>query len=332
MWTRKGETLKWDNIIEAHRFRDKDGFLNSSSNSGGFDIIVDSGGTGDYTDIQSGLDAVGSGGGSVYVKAGTYTITSGLTISKSSTRLILDGGATVQCNGANVATALTVSTTALSRIEVRGGKWLQTNATAQGVCFDFSNTPNHWCGEMRIEEFGTAIQILDTTSTSFYSQWENVQIFNCNNGISMGGTQPNHNLFTNVRVRPKAGGGGKGLSLVDTRGNTFVHCDFEPSTAAGITGVLIDGTSRENMFVNCWIEANTSGAVIMAGAVRNSFIGCSITSNTSDIEDLGTNTIFLNTNQTGKVLNKINSTTDTFTTTDLKTVTVSFGIITSITA
>jgi len=52
-------------------------------------IVVAADGSGDYTDIQDGIDALPAAGGLVYVKNGTYIITSGLIILKSN--VVLEG-------------------------------------------------------------------------------------------------------------------------------------------------------------------------------------------------------------------------------------------------
>lgn len=270
-----------------------------------YGIIVDADGTGDYTDIQSALDAVPSGGGLVTVKAGTYTITSTLLVKTNRTTLVCEDGVVIQGDGASVTPFIKPNTTSLSQIFVRGGKWLQTNATAQGVCFDFSDCPNHYVSNCRIEEFGTAINLVDTTSSTFYSSYRDIQAFNCNNGVSIAGTQANNNIFDNVRIKPKVGGGGKGIFLSDARGITFVGCNVEVSAGGGtgITGIHIDATSRENVFVNCWVEANETNVLIESGATRTTFIGCSITSPlTTNISDSGTDTVYLNTSSTGTTL------------------------------
>jgi hypothetical protein len=270
----------------------------------GADFVVAPSG-GDYTSIQDALDAIGTNGGTIYIAAGTYTITTGLLVKRSRTQIRASQGAIIQCNGANVATLIKPNATGLSQIVIEGGKWLQTNGTAQGIGFDFSDSANCWIRNVRIEEFGTAFKMHDSVSTTFYNSFRDSVLFNCNNGIDIGGTQANANLFDNIRIRPKAGGGGTGVKLVDARGNTFVHCDIEPSTAVGITGVSLDATSRENAFINCWIENNATGVSVTSGATRNSFIGCSITSNTTDISDSGTNTMFLNTSRTGTLVGQM---------------------------
>lgn len=51
-------------------------------------------GTGDFTDIQSAIDDLPSGGGVVYVKEGTYTITSSINVNKPNVALFGAGRAT----------------------------------------------------------------------------------------------------------------------------------------------------------------------------------------------------------------------------------------------
>ena len=214
----------------------------------GADAIIASANA-DYTSSVTALAATPSTGQTYYVSDGTYTETANISLTRSATRLNLSGGATIQANGASVATLISPSATGFSRIVLDGGKLLQTNATAQGVALDLSDVANSWVSRMRIEEFGTGIRMIDTVSTSFYNSVRDVQMFNVNNGISLGGTQPNLNLWENVRIRTKAGSGGTGVNLVDTRGNVFIMVDAEPATSAGLTGFHLDGTTRDNLFL-----------------------------------------------------------------------------------
>jgi len=56
--------------------------------------VVAADGSGDYVDIQEAIDSLPAGGGVVYVKEGTYTITTVITINKSNVALIGAGKAT----------------------------------------------------------------------------------------------------------------------------------------------------------------------------------------------------------------------------------------------
>ena len=57
--------------------------------------IVAADGTGDYTDIQTAIDALPAGGGVVYIKEGTYTISAAIEIQKSNVTLFGAGASTV---------------------------------------------------------------------------------------------------------------------------------------------------------------------------------------------------------------------------------------------
>jgi parallel beta-helix repeat protein len=67
-------------------------------------VIVAADGSGDYTTIQDGINALPAAGGLVFVKNGTYEISATITIAKSNVALIGQGEATIirLANGANV--------------------------------------------------------------------------------------------------------------------------------------------------------------------------------------------------------------------------------------
>lgn len=64
--------------------------------------IVSPIGDGDFTDIQEAIDSLPSTGGVVYVKEGTYTITTGLTINVDNTAILGAGKATIVTTSSNI--------------------------------------------------------------------------------------------------------------------------------------------------------------------------------------------------------------------------------------
>lgn len=260
----------------------------------------------DYTLPSAAVAACPAAGCDIFVKDGTYTETATISVIRSNTRLILSGGAVVEANGASVS-PLVNATSSLSRIEVRGGKWLQTNATAQGTAFDFSNVSSTILAPTRVEAWGKGVVYSDTASQTFYNILRDTQFFDVNNCVEYSGTQANNNHVIGIRCRPKLGGGGTGLSVVDARGLTVVGSDFEAGTggSSGLTGVSIDATSREITLLNSWIENLDTGLSIASGANRVTVIGTTVTGNaTADIVDSGTGTAFVNTNKTGTLVAK----------------------------
>lgn len=72
-------------------------------------IVVAADGTGNYTDIQDGIDALPAGGGVVYIKEGTYNITEGITLTGNKIFLHGAGFATIIQNSGFVGHLITVS-------------------------------------------------------------------------------------------------------------------------------------------------------------------------------------------------------------------------------
>lgn len=64
--------------------------------------VVATDGTGDFTDIQAAIDSLPAGGGVVYIKEGTYTITTTLTITSDNIALIGAGKASKIQAGSNL--------------------------------------------------------------------------------------------------------------------------------------------------------------------------------------------------------------------------------------
>lgn len=263
-----------------------------------------------YSSVATATFNTSTIGGTTYVGDGTYT-EGQIIIRRTGTRLNLSQGTTIQADGSSVDPLVVPSVTGLGRVIIDGGKLLQTNATAQGVGLDMSNMANAWVSKMRIEEFGTGIKMHDSANTTFYNSARDMQLFNVVNGIDLGGTQPNLNLWDNVRIRPKAGQAGTAINMSSVRGNVFLMPNAEPATAASITGIHLDGATRDNLFLGAWVENNEDGVLIDQGADNNVFIGGTITSNTNDIRDSGTNTVYWGVNKTGTKLYKVPKITDT---------------------
>lgn len=267
--------------------------------------------SGDFSKASTAFAAAPAGGSTYFMTVGTITETNPVIVAQNAMELNMSNGGILQVDGSVVSPFIKPSTTGLARTILHGGKLLQTNATAQGVAINLSDMPNSWLNDMRIENFGTAIQIIDVASTSFYSTIQNIQIFDCNNGVSLGGSQPNLNCWINVRVRPKAGGAGTAWNLVDTRGNVLIMPDAEPATGTGITGFHLDATTRDNLFLGIWAENSDNNVVIDAGATNNIFIGGTITgAGVANITDNGTGTVFWGTNLQGTQLFKVPMITD----------------------
>lgn len=98
-------------------------------------IVVAADGSGNFTDIQDGIDALPAGGGVVYIKEGTYTLTAGLTIPNANIALIGAGNSTIITTGLAIELlySLTKTNLFISQIQFNG------NASAT-TCIHLENS------------------------------------------------------------------------------------------------------------------------------------------------------------------------------------------------
>jgi hypothetical protein len=250
-------------------------------------VVASSGG--DYTTIQAALDAVGAGGARIYVKNGTYTITSTLLIKIGKT--FIEGesplGVIISLDGSTVTTAIKANVASLETIYLKNLYFYQSNATVQGVALDLSNIALSVFQDIRAENFGTGLKLNDTANITFYNSYKNFALFNCNNGIAISGFPVNDNVFENFRIVPKAGGAGIGLSIANnSQALQFTNLNVEPGTGTGITGVSISGAVLGITFDNVYLESNALGFTVTSSTAKAITLnGGQIAGNTTDITD-----------------------------------------------
>lgn len=258
----------------------------------------------DYTTIQWAIDAATSWG-TIYVIDGTYTLTSQLLFKYANTRIIGNGFSTkIQGDCATVTTLIGFNASNLSGCSLENFYIANTNWTTQGIGLNFSNTPLCNFKNLHFYNLGTAIRANDTANYTFYNRFEDIKIFECNNGMDFTSTNPfNDNEFSNVRVALKAWGTGKWLYMNNAQGNTFHNCNFEPSS--GNTGIHLDSVNVINTtFYDIYVEGNTTG-INIASAQRTTFIGGMIVANTTNVTDTGLDTAYLNTNVNYALYNQL---------------------------
>lgn len=251
----------------------------------------------DYTSVQAAIDA---GNTSLYLRNGVYS--EQVTLANAKTTIIGESlGAIIQCNGLTQSPCIDINAKDephFSNFAIR-----ETNATANGVGIDFGDSAIGKYENLRISNFATSTQAVDSVSNTFYNVFDKITYFNPKVCIDLGGSQANNNTFSNSRCRPMVLAGSYGAFLTDARGTTLQSMNFEATSTTHTTGIYIGPTSRETTIVNPWIEANAVGINITAGANRTTLIGGSITSNGTDITDNGTQSVFLNTSDTGVLVN-----------------------------
>ena len=79
-----------------------------------------------------------------------------------------------------------------------------TNVTTQGIGLNFSNQALGTYRNLYFHNLGTALRANDTVDQTFYNKFEDIKIYECNNGLDFTSTTPfNDNEFTNVRTALK---------------------------------------------------------------------------------------------------------------------------------
>lgn len=254
-------------------------------------------GQGDYTDIQSAIDALPSGGGLIFVRAGTYTLAASINIKVANTQLQGEGVASIiQFNQASVTTAVKFNANDLERCAFRGFSVIQTNGSeATSVGISCGNQPFFQVDDVLVDNCNSGIDINDTANLSFYSTYSNLEITNCNACIQLRGNPVNDNTFSQIRTL--ANDSGIGLDLQKGNGNVFINFDAEPNSTTGTIGIQIANSTSNysNTFIGTFAEGNATGLSILgSNAAGNIFIGGEFTGNTADISDSGTDTFFQN--------------------------------------
>lgn len=139
---------------------------------------------------------------------GTYTLSSQLLFKYANTRIIGNGHSTkIQADCATVTTMIGYNANGLNNCGMENFYIANTNATTQGIGLNFSNQALGTYRNLYFSNLGTAIRANDTVDQTFYNKFEDIKIYECNNGLDFISTNPfNDNEFTNVRTALKTGG------------------------------------------------------------------------------------------------------------------------------
>ncbi len=277
--------------------------------------VVSDVGDGDFTDIQSAIDALAGAAGLIFVRSGTYTLSAGLVIDGDGMQIIGEGPATsIEFNSGTVGTAISFSTTDIENCAVKSLKIVQTGTTNTGIGISCGNQPFFQVDSVVIDNCATCIDINDTANLSFYSMYSNLELIG-SVGIKLRGNPVNDNTFDTIRTIAAASG--IGLDLQVGNGNTFINFNAEPASTTGTIGVKIANSTSNysNSFLGVYCEGNATGISILgSNASNNVFWGGEVTGNTADISDSGTNSKFIGIALTSGARNQMGSfTTQTFT-------------------
>ena len=284
-------------------------------------IVAASGG--DYTTIQAALDAAATNypqGCRIFLADDVYTLSATLLV--KSNNVVLDGnyrGTEIDVDGSSVTPAIKTNAPAslFQGLQLRNLSFIQTHATAQGVCIDASDMALGVYDNLIIYNFGTGMKFVDTQNITFYNQVNSVQVSanagKCIDIDSSSGNPVNNNTFKNLRL--SYGASGTGVHLDNAQLNVFYSCNFEPTSTTGTTGIKLvattPNTTINNTFYSPYVEANAVGISVGSGVHRTLFVGGQVVENTSNLSDSGTNTEFVGTDINYTQTNKVPSLTVT---------------------
>ncbi len=283
-----------------------------TSNNYAMYVVSTSTATGDFTDLQSALNALPATGGKIHVTCGTYTLSATTSIKVLNTTIEGEGDCTqFNFNAPGVFTAFTFNATGLSRVHLSDFYIHQTNATQAGIGINASNTPLLIVDRVKIDGTATSTSILDSQNLSFYQKWTDMDLRDNKTCIDIGGNPVNDNMFTNIRCATHAGSGGFGLFMTSNsangaQNNTFTNFDVEPTGAGtGLTAIYL-GKAVDNVFIAPYVEGNATGYNITSGANRTVFQGGEFITNTT-YTDSGNSTSFYTTDVEGLTKHKLAS-------------------------
>lgn len=268
---------------------------------------------GNFTDVQSAINALPPTGGLIQVRCGTYTLPSGNVgiQPKVSGTIITGDGLCTQFNfdKANTTNAIEPAVDDLTNIVFSNFYIHQTNATFGGIGINASNTPLLLVQNIKIDQTGTSTSDKDTKNETFYQRWENLDLRNNNTCIDIGGNPVNDNMFENIRCGQAVGGKGFAVyldssSVNGAQSDTFINFDAEPiGSGVGITGIYANN-AVDDLFINPYVEGNAVGWNLTANSQRINFQGGEFVSNTT-YTNSGSNNQWLGTDKEGVALNLI---------------------------
>lgn len=260
-------------------------------------IVVAADGTGHTTDIQAGINMLPAGGGVVYIREGTYAITSKITINKNSVSIIGSGHSTIIRNS--------IDTTYLIEVAV-------------GIDYCTIENIHFWCDAL-LGGLGAVISFLGATTRSrvsncWFTDWEprGIGFLGAGEGIiiencifeSVTGAGPNYAILINDS------------SYCYLRGN-FIYGGINVYGMQLITGTIHHVSILDNKIYNCVapisIIGNGKNDIVgntIAGFTYGMWIyGSSDNVISENFLEIGTIGIFLEENSDNNVMgnNRINN-------------------------
>lgn len=289
----------------------------SIANQQAYFIVSTTTATGDFTSVQSAINALPASGGLIHVKAGTYILPTGnVGIQPKVSNTIIEGeGNSTQFNfdKANTTNAYEPASSNLTGLVLKDVYFHQTNATFGGIGINASNTPLFIAQRIKIDGTATTTSVKDTQNLSFYQHYTDMDFRDNTSCVDIGGLPVNDNIFENIRCAAHSGNKGFALyldssSVNGAQNNTFINFDSEPTGAAtGLTAMYLNN-AVDNQFFTSYVEGNATGWNLTANSQRNTFHGGEFLTNTTYINN-GSNNQWLGTDKEAVAYNLIMAST-----------------------
>jgi len=235
-------------------------------------LIVAADGSGDYTDIQSAIDALPATGGEIHVKAGTYIITTGITINKSNVTIVGSGFSTIIQTTSNISIFYASSKTNIdiSNLYILGAGAGHTD----NLAFEYATVTYSKIKYCKIDSVGSFGVYLSTTSSN--NIISNNIISNCvYDGIyTSNGT---NNLIIN--------------NTCTSNGFNGIRCDFGTEIIHGnfcysntLSGILVGQTTSVNSAVTSNVcNSNAKYGIYIFASAANTVVS----NNTCKLNTIG---------------------------------------------
>lgn len=279
--------------------------------------------TGDYTDVQTAINALPAGGGKIHIRCGTYTLPTAASTSaginiKAANTVIEGEGMCTQFNflGTTTPNAVGFNATGLANVQLSNFYIHQTGNTLYGIGVNASNTPLLNLHDVKIDSTATATSQTDSVNTTFYNTFRNLDLRDNTSCVQVGSPTSNpvnDNYYNNIRCALHSGNKGAALyidasTVNGSQNNTFVNFNSEPTGAAtGLTALQLT-TAIDTQFIAPYIEGNAVAYNIGANSQRTTFNGGEFVTNTT-YTNAGANTQFLNIDREGVALNTLTAST-----------------------
>lgn len=272
---------------------------------------------GQFTDVQSAINALPSTGGKIHIRCGVYTLptaTYGILVKVANTVIEGEGNCTqLNLDRANTANAFGMNAVALAGIELSNVYFHQTNATFGSIGVNASNTPLISVHDIKFDGFATTTSSTDSVNVTFYQNFQNLDMRDNTSCIQIG--SPTSNPVNDstyggyLRCAPHSGNGGNGIYIDANTVNgsqalNIQNFNSEPTGAAtGITAINAP-TGIDVTFTNPYVEGNAIGYKLGANSQRITFLGGEFLSNTT-YTNAGSNNQWLGVDKEGQAFQLI---------------------------